>query len=88
MLDDDPALRQNDLGDSERCEIVKKGPVQLQIDFPKNSEGQRFTISNYYMFMKSGEEINKSWLIYSKAMDSVFCAFVAGCLGMEAGPHS
>lgn len=25
------------------------------------------------MFMKNGEKINRSWLIYSKAMDSILC---------------
>lgn len=45
VLDDDPALQPKHVSYSERCAIVRKGPVQIETDFSKNPDGQRFTFS-------------------------------------------
>lgn len=76
ITEDDPAQWPQVLNDSTRCQIVKKGPVQVtDIDFPQNSENppRRFTKEHYRRTMKNGEKILRSWLVYSKSTDSVFC---------------
>ncbi|XP_076850262.1 uncharacterized protein LOC143499580 isoform X2 [Brachyhypopomus gauderio] len=76
IIDDDPAQWPKVLTDSERCQIVGKGPVQItDIEFPQNSENppRRFTKENYRRTMKNGEKILRSWLVYSMSTDSEFC---------------
>uniref|UniRef100_A0A3B1K7X7 TTF-type domain-containing protein n=1 Tax=Astyanax mexicanus TaxID=7994 RepID=A0A3B1K7X7_ASTMX len=61
---------------SARCEIIKRGPVQIkEFDFPQNNDKipRRFTVDNYHMKMNNGEKINRNWLVYSLSSDSVFC---------------
>lgn len=73
-LEDDPALWPKQLSDNERCSIVQKGPVQIKDNiFPRNQEGHRFTNNYYYMYMRNGEKISRSWLMYSESKDSVIC---------------
>ena len=55
---------------------MKRGPQQIMdIDFPQNSEkpARRFTKENYYIHMKNGEKVVRSWLVYSLSADRVFC---------------
>lgn len=76
IIADDPAQWPAVLTDSVRCQIVKKGPVQVtNIVFPQNSENppRRFTNDNYMRSMKNGEKILRSWMLYSMSTDSVFC---------------
>lgn len=44
-------------------------------DFPINNETprRRFTPNNYYMILKNGEKLRRSWMSYSKMNDSVYC---------------
>uniref|UniRef100_A0A3P8THJ7 TTF-type domain-containing protein n=1 Tax=Amphiprion percula TaxID=161767 RepID=A0A3P8THJ7_AMPPE len=80
-LEDDPALWPKHLSDNERCSIVQKGPVQIKERiFPRNQEGCRFTKNYFYMHMRNGEKISRSWLMYSETKDSVicFCCRVSG----------
>lgn len=72
-LGDDPAHWPGKLTDTERCVIVRRGPVQLVEDFPQNQQGRRFTPTHYFLNMKNGEKIKRSWLVYSKAKDRAFC---------------
>ena len=46
---------------------------QQQSEFPKNAKGRRFTTANYYMQMKNGERISRTWLVYSKVEDAAMC---------------
>lgn len=74
LLEDDPALWQKQLPDSAHCSIVQRGPLQVKDRiFPRNEDGRRFTSSNYYMQMKNGEQISRSWLVYSEKKDCVIC---------------
>uniref|UniRef100_A0A672T9W0 TTF-type domain-containing protein n=1 Tax=Sinocyclocheilus grahami TaxID=75366 RepID=A0A672T9W0_SINGR len=73
-LEEDPALWPKHLTDKERCSLVQRGPVQIKDrKYPKNKEGRRFTSSNYYLQMKNGEKIKRSWLMYSEKNDCVMC---------------
>lgn len=68
IIADDPAQWPAILTDSVRCQIVKKGPVQVtNIVFPQNSENppRRFTNENYMRNMKNGEKILRSWMLYA-----------------------
>lgn len=75
-MSDDPAKWPKIFNDHERCEIVKKGPVQVtDAVFPQNNEPvpRRFTKDNYEIVMKNGEKIKRSWLVYSISTDAVYC---------------
>ncbi|XP_073723533.1 zinc finger MYM-type protein 1 [Misgurnus anguillicaudatus] len=72
--DDDPALWPKHLTDNECCLLVQRGPVQIKDrNYPKNHEGRRFSNHHFYLQMKNGEKIKRSWLVYSEKNDSVIC---------------
>ena len=75
LLGDDPAEWPKHINDKERCSIVRKGPVQARgMVFPKNKDtGRRFNPSYYDVTLKNGDRICRSWLVYSKSKDCVFC---------------
>ena len=51
IIGDDPALWPNVFSDCQRCDLVKRGPVQMELEFPQNAEGRRFTKANYFIVM-------------------------------------
>ncbi|XP_024016126.1 zinc finger MYM-type protein 5-like [Eutrema salsugineum] len=56
--------------------LVEKGPVaRLPSDyqFPKDANGKHFSHACYIRVMANGEKVDRKWLVYSKAMDKVFC---------------
>uniref|UniRef100_A0A3Q3E423 Uncharacterized protein n=1 Tax=Labrus bergylta TaxID=56723 RepID=A0A3Q3E423_9LABR len=72
---DDPAQWPNVLGHAEQCILVTRGPIQVKdIVFSQNTEKNphRFTKENYDMVMKNGEKIQRTWLLYSVTIDSLF----------------
>nr|XP_040041482.1 zinc finger MYM-type protein 5-like [Gasterosteus aculeatus aculeatus]XP_040041483.1 zinc finger MYM-type protein 5-like [Gasterosteus aculeatus aculeatus] len=74
LLGNDPALWPKQLSDSARCSIVERGPLQVKDGiFLRNEDGHRFTSSNYYMQMRNGEQICRSWLVYSEKKGRVVC---------------
>ncbi|CAH0551169.1 unnamed protein product [Brassicogethes aeneus] len=69
----DPASWKN-LNDSQHQIIIEKGPIQVKgIDFPKDDSGRHFSDLHYYRIISNGENVDRSWLIYSKRDDAVFC---------------
>lgn len=75
LLEDDPTLWPKQLSDGVRCSTVQRGPLQLKDRiFPRNEDGRRFTSSNYYIQRKNGEQISRSWLVYSEKKDCVICS--------------
>lgn len=69
----DPASWKN-LNSSQYQIIIEKGPIQVKgIDYPKDDSGRHFSDSHYYRIMSNGENVERSWLIYSKRDDVVFC---------------
>ena len=74
-ITDDPASWLN-LSDTDRIQIVTKGPVQVfDYDFPFNDQvpKRRFTTNNYYLTLLNSEKVRRSWFVYSKSADSVYC---------------
>lgn len=64
-LDDDPGLWPDDgITSNMRASLVEKGPI------PTNSNGRRFT--DFY-YLPNNETVNRSWLVYSRSKDCVFC---------------
>ncbi|GBO03628.1 hypothetical protein AVEN_199523-1 [Araneus ventricosus] len=52
-----------------------RSTVPNDFDFPTEISGRRFTSNNYTKYLSNGEEINRNWLVYSAAGDSVFCVY-------------
>ena len=72
-LSNDPAYWPEYISDAQRCDIVKRGPQQLDIAFPVNAARRRFSTFHYKRVMNNGEIVPRSWLIYSREVDKVFC---------------
>ena len=69
----DPGCWPEHIADDQRIDIVS-GPVQIEeFNFTQSQSHRRFTKDRYFMKMKNGEKIRRSWLVYSKSSDSVFC---------------
>lgn len=71
-LSNDPAKWPNSISDAQRCDIVKRGPNQVKIDFPYNAARRRFSTFHYQRVMNNGEAVPRSWLVYSLETDRVF----------------
>ena len=66
---DDMNMRFRDL-------LVEKGPatrLPTNYRFRKDSIGRHFSQTFYIREMRNGEKQDRRWLIYSKALDNVFC---------------
>uniref|UniRef100_A0A3B4XMQ3 DUF4371 domain-containing protein n=1 Tax=Seriola lalandi dorsalis TaxID=1841481 RepID=A0A3B4XMQ3_SERLL len=62
IISDDPALWPKAIDDNARCQIVRKGPLQItDMDFPQNSENppRRFTKENYKMTMRNAHHLKE-----------------------------
>lgn len=71
----DPALWPSHILDSDRVEIVRRGPFKVASDFnfPKETDGRAFHSSLLYRTLSNGEKITRSWLVYSEQKNAVFC---------------
>jgi hypothetical protein len=73
VISDDIGLWPSSLLHAERQILIERGPNQVKIcKFPV-TEGRRFTVSCYKRKLPNGEEIERSWLVYSVHKDAVFC---------------
>ncbi|XP_004210941.3 zinc finger MYM-type protein 5-like [Hydra vulgaris] len=62
------------ISDAQRCDLVKRGPQQVDIDFPYNiAARRRFSTVHYKLVMNNGETVPRSWLVYSVKSDKIFC---------------
>ena len=80
-IPDDPCKWPESISDAQRCDIVKRGPHQLIMNFPYNNTTprQRFSSNHYKRVLPNGESVSRSWLVYSRESDQVFC-FCFFCL--------
>ena len=74
-IPDDPCKWPESISDAQRCDIVKRGPHQLIMNFPYNNTTprRRFSFNYYKRVLPNGESVSRSWLVYSGESDQVFC---------------
>ena len=72
-LSNDPACWPDFISNAQRCDIVKRGPQQVDINFPLNAARRRFSTFHYRRVMNNGEIAPRPWLIYSQETDKAFC---------------
>ena len=74
-IPDDPCKWPESISDAQRCDIVKRGPHQLIMNFPYNNTTprRRFSSNHYKRMLPNGESVSRSWLVYSGESDQVFC---------------
>lgn len=73
---EDPSKWPDPLNDGHRLILVRNfnHPVQIILTpYPINDDGRSFSRKYFYRRLSNGENIQRTWLIYSKATDSVFC---------------
>jgi hypothetical protein len=63
------------LTDPLHVSIVKQRPAKPDpmYEYPKDAFNRRFTVANTKHRLKNGEEVNRSWLVYSAIKNAVFC---------------
>ena len=75
FLSDDPSQWPSSLTESQKTDIVRRGPTTNleDFDFPRNSSGRRFSTSYYFRVMENGEKVRRTWLVYSTSNDCIYC---------------
>ena len=86
-IPDDPCKWPESISDAQRCDIVKRGPHQLIINFPYNNTTprRRFSSNHYKRVLPNGESVSRSWLVYCGESDQVFC-FCCKLFGKTLSP--
>ena len=86
-IPDDPYKWPESISDAQRCDIVKRGPHQLIMNFPYNNTTprRRFSSNHYKRVLPNGESVSRSWLVYSGESDKVFC-FCCKLFGKTLSP--
>lgn len=76
LLSDDPGKWPPNLSDAMRTFLVKNKPMQVtEFDFPRNEQGRRFNSAFYHKVLHNGEKVCRSWLIYSRVNNRVYCFY-------------
>ena len=86
-IPDDPCKWPESISDAQRCDIVKRGPHQLIMNFPYNNTTprRRFSSNHYKRVLPNGESVSRSWLVYSGESNQVFC-FCCKLFGKTLSP--
>ncbi|XP_074351455.1 uncharacterized protein LOC141690567 [Apium graveolens] len=56
--------------------LVERGPIricQVDFEFPKDNRRRHFSEDYYTKFLPNGEKQDRRWLVYSVAVNKVFC---------------
>lgn len=63
------------LCDPVRTELVCRGPYQTSPDFtfPKRDDGRSCHHNHFYRKLVNGEKIKRSWLVYSRKNNTLYC---------------
>ncbi|XP_012562182.2 zinc finger MYM-type protein 1-like [Hydra vulgaris] len=84
VIPQDPALWPLLINHNTRAIIVERGPQQIKdISFPNDKNNRKFSVFHYLRKLPNGEELCRSWLLYSVLKDSVFC-FCCKLFSMKA----
>jgi hypothetical protein len=77
IIDLDPGNWPAVIHDSTRVYLVRKGPIEIKEDenfkYPKNNNNRCFNLNMTVRKLENGEKFKRSWLVYSKKCDAVFC---------------
>lgn len=55
-----------------RKSIIRIGPTQIQMEFPKTN-GRSYSSFHYTKKEANGETTKREWLVYSKSLDAAHC---------------
>lgn len=70
----DPATWPDRCDDTLRVSLVQHGTHQeTDVDFPLDVGRRRFSKNHFKRQLANGESVCRTWLLYSKSNDSVFC---------------
>ncbi|XP_047132433.2 zinc finger MYM-type protein 1-like [Hydra vulgaris] len=84
VIPQNPALWPLLINHNTRAIIVERGPQQIKdISFPNDKNNRKFSVFHYLRKLPNGEELCRSWLLYSVLKDSVFC-FCCKLFSMKA----
>ncbi|XP_047129453.1 zinc finger MYM-type protein 5-like [Hydra vulgaris] len=84
VIPQDPALWPLLINHNTRAIIVEREPQQIKdISFPNDKNNRKFSVFHYLRKLPNGEELCRSWLLYSVLKDSVFC-FCCKLFSMKA----
>uniref|UniRef100_A0A2S2PRM0 Zinc finger MYM-type protein 5 n=1 Tax=Schizaphis graminum TaxID=13262 RepID=A0A2S2PRM0_SCHGA len=62
------------IDDNLRLYLIQCEPKQINMKkYPTNDSGRSFSTFHYFKRLSNGECIKRTWLIYSKSSDSVYC---------------
>lgn len=62
------------IDDKLRLYLIQCEPNQICMKkYPINDDGRSFSTFHYFRRLPNGEHIKRTWIIYSKSSDSVFC---------------
>ena len=86
-IPDDPCKWPESISDAQQCDIVKRGPHQLIMNFPYNNTTprRRFSSNHYKRMLPNGESVSRSWLVYCGESNQVFC-FCCKLFGKTLSP--
>lgn len=73
MISHNPGEWPENITNKIREILNQRGPEQISnIQFPLNKYGRRFSVQNFHRRMCNGEDVLRSWLIYSVSKNKIF----------------
>lgn len=75
-LDDlvNPGNWENNMAKKKIDFLIEKGPIRVVDEvYPVNERNRSFSNKHYMRTLLNGEKIDRSWLVYSRKKDKVFC---------------
>ena len=68
----DPALRKS-ISDTDQTTIILMGPSSNPSNFPRDQKERKFPTYIFIEEQRNGEKVRRGWLVWSKAVTSLFC---------------
>jgi hypothetical protein len=71
-ISNDPALWKS-ISDTDRTNIILMGPSLNPSNFPRDHKERKFPTCIFIEEQRNGEKVRRDWLVWSKAVASLFC---------------
>ncbi|XP_047125571.2 zinc finger MYM-type protein 5-like [Hydra vulgaris] len=71
-ISNDPALWKS-ISDTDRTNIILMGPSSNPSNFPRDQKERKFPTYIFLEEQRNGEKVRRDWLVWSKAVASLFC---------------